>query len=76
MIDPKYDNFQPRTSRENYVYENWLQIWDCSRKWNNDRDGLYDQILVRDQIIIDLKFKLQEENENSKNWKKKRKKIW
>jgi len=69
MIDPKLDNFWPQTSRENYVYQNWLQIWDCARNWKKDRDGLINQIVIRDKIIVDLKEKLQEENENSQSWK-------
>jgi len=71
MIDPKLDNFWPQTSRENYVYQNWLQIWDCARNWNKERDGLHDQILIRDKIISDLKFKLPKENENSQDWEEK-----
>ena len=53
MFDPESENFRPRTLRENYLYGNRLQLW------NN--------ILVREEMINDLKFKLQRECEKSES---------
>jgi len=41
-MDPNLEFFWPRTSIENY-----LQLLDCVRDLNDERDDLYDQISKR-----------------------------
>ena len=55
MFDPESENFRPPTLRENYLYRNRLQVWNY--------------ILVWEEMINDLKFKLQRECEKSESWR-------
>lgn len=63
-FDPNLENFCTMTSRENYLHGNCLQFMDVIEE-------CHDQISLREQIINDLKLKLQEEYENSLEWKNK-----
>lgn len=40
MWDPNLENFQPMSSRENYLYLNCLQLWDETEECHGKRDKL------------------------------------
>jgi len=90
MLEPNFENYWPRTSRENYLHQSCLQLFDCIEDLEEERDNLlsvrnnwwsersqfsvqreelYSQISIRDEIINDLKLKLQEEHELAEDWK-------
>lgn len=63
-FDPNLEKLCPTTTRENYLHGNCLQFMDVIEE-------CHDQIFIRDKIIDDFKLKLQEEKENSENWRNK-----
>ena len=40
MWDPNLENFQPMSSRENYLYLNCLQLWDETKECHDERNKL------------------------------------
>lgn len=63
MFDLDFENFWPRSSRESYLHENGLQFLYELEKFQGERKDLIDQILIRDEMINDLKLELREEHE-------------